>query len=308
MQYRFFLPLLCWLLSMSQPIASQTPYLMKGIPLGFPGGDGTFALFSGFEAEGAWCGWWTPEAGTREAYSLPVSYSAADAILNAEILNENLCIHIFRQDRWSLISECFQFNTETKQFNWINTNVADATIPFFQDWRMATDLLNKIKVLDKWSASRPDSLILSLVPDLMRNILLELQKNQPAADTLLPAFFYSKTGQEILIWRKQEQAAQFFSKFPGSSVEEWLQLLAHWQKFLELKYNSDRNTPIDEWLMVSLVLHRNQPDELKWLRAVAEGYTAKRMEPEAKRYWTELASLYKRKKMPVPNEVQSKLK
>jgi len=300
MKFRLTFPLL-FLCSL---LAAQEPFFPSAVPKGFPEGEGKFAVFAGFPSEGAWCGWWTNSAGTRKAITLPVSFTAPRAILGADISGNQLCIHLFRQDNWMRITECFRFNAEISSFVWEEFTAVDAVPYFLQELRQASNLAAKLTVLDRYSGLKADTKIFTEFAHLIRPVLRQLQNDTLAlADRqhLLQTFFYSIPGQEILSWRKREQAEEFFTDYPFGTAEEWLDLLDHWQKILV------SNSP-EEYILVTSVLSRNRPENAVYLWQLALAYEGRNMHTEAIGFWRKYIALAESQGIMVPEDIRKKIK
>jgi hypothetical protein len=285
-------------------LSAQEPFFPSAVPANFPEGEGRFAVFAGFPSEGAWCGWWTPSAGTRKAITLPVSYTASRSLLGADVKNDQLCIHIFRQDNWMRITECFRFNAESQTFIWEEFTSVDAVPYLLQELRQAKMLEDKINAMDTYSGLQADSRILSEFVHLIRPVLRELQTDTlhfEYKQNLLQTFFYSIPGQEVLSWRKRDQAEEFFTKYPGASAEEWLDLLDHWQRVLG-------GTSPEEYILVTSVLSRNRPDNAQYLKQLALAYEGRNMHSEAVTFWRKYIALAETQGIPITDDIRKKVK
>lgn len=284
-------------------VHGQNPWILSSAPTGVPASPLPFAVMPGFPQEGATAMRWNPSSGPVSFWPLPVSFSHPDLLLQASTeANGNLCLRFFLPERKTLLKECFVFRDQ--RFQWHSTELTDATLPFNAAWFGAKTLQDKIEVLSDWSGTRPDTMVMQKVPEVMQ-ALVQLTKDQSAAlyNPLVRQFFESPPGQEVLVWRKKDQAEDFFKAMGQGDLSLWTTLLDTYFHTLTTSEEKDLR------LLLASVLSRAKPDP-KWLEALALGYQEKNLPELAEENWKKYVLLMdeQHRGKEVPQELRNRFK
>ena len=283
-------------------IQAQNPWMLPAAPSGVPESSLPFAIMPGFPQEGATAMRWNPSSGPVSFWFIPVTFSHPDLLLQSTIENGNLCLRYFLPERRTVLKECFVF--QNQQFVWHSTELTDATLPFNAAWWGAKTIQEKIKVLSDWSATRPDTMVMSKIPEIMKE-LVQLTKEQPASlyQPIVRDFFESPAGQEVLIWRKKDQAEDFFKVMGQGDVSWWTTLLEVYFHTLVEEEEKDIR------LLIASVLSRVKPDP-QWLEALALGYQGKNLPELADDWWKKYIRLMdeQQRGKEVPPELRNRFK
>jgi hypothetical protein len=291
------------LLLLGAQLQAQNPWIVSSTPHGVPESPLPFAIVPGFPQEGATAMRWNPSSGPVSFWPLPVSFSHPDLLLHASTeVNGNLCLRYFLPQRKTVLKECFAF--QNQRFQWHSAELTDASLPFNAAWFGAKTLQDKIKVLGDWSGTRPDTMVMTKVPELMQ-ALVQLTKEQPASiyNPTVRQFFESPTGQEVLVWRKKEQAEEFFNAMGQGDVSLWTLLLEAYFNTLIAEGEKDLR------ILVASVLSRVKP-EPQFLEALAIEYQEKNLPDLAEDWWKKYVLLMDelQRGKEVPPELRNRFK
>jgi hypothetical protein len=120
---------------------------------------------------------------------------------------------------------------------------------------------------------------------------------------LVRQFFESPPGQEVLVWRKKDQAEDFFKAMGQGDLSLWTTLLDTYFHTLTTSEEKDLR------LLLASVLSRAKPDP-KWLEALALGYQEKNLPELAEENWKKYVLLMdeQHRGKEVPQELRNRFK